>query len=77
MRHGRDRNRIEGDEKKALSHPLRLHILALHTEKTVSSLEAEDVAAGLEALGLKVTNLGQVAYHVVRLTEAELLASAG
>lgn len=73
---GRDRGRIEPDQAQALSHPVRMSILALFTKDTTRSLAAVDLLADLvaedpEAFG--DYNAGQILYHRARLQDARLL----
>lgn len=71
-----DRNRIAAEQTRALSHPVRLGIMALFTRETTRSLLAEDLRADLatedpETFG--EFDAGQIRYHRARLQDAELL----
>ena len=70
--HGRSRGRIEPDQTQALSHPVRLRILELFTRDRGRSLAAELLAEDL-APDFPKLRIAQVAYHVARLKDAQLL----
>lgn len=69
---GRDRGRIEVDRTRALAHPMRRRILELFTRNTDRPLAAESFAADLAADFPKV-KVGQIAYHVAVLKDAQLI----
>jgi hypothetical protein len=74
--HGRDRDRIETDQTKALSHPVRIGILGLFTRDTDRSLAAADLLADLieeDPAAFGRLDAGQVLYHRARLQDAELI----
>lgn len=73
---GRNRGRIETDQQKALSHPVRSAIFSLFTQKTDRSLDAADLRAALIAEDPDTFGdfrVGQVLYHRARLQDAQLL----
>lgn len=72
MLFGRDRGRLEPDQRQALDHPIRLRILELFTKDTDRPMTAESLAADLMTTFPKV-KVGQVAYHVAVLKDAHLL----
>ena len=74
MWHGR--GRIRTDLTQVLDHPMRLRILELHRSDKGRSLAADELATDLEALGEEVESVGQVAYHLARLTDVDLLPLA-
>lgn len=74
--HGRNRGRIEPDQTQALSHPVRIGILALFARDKDRSLAAADLRAALVAEDPDAFgdyNVGQILYHRARLQDAELL----
>lgn len=75
---GRDRHRLETDQKQALNHPVRIAILDLFTKDRQRPLDAESLLSDLllkdpEKFGKY--DLAQIAYHRARLQDAELLPS--
>jgi hypothetical protein len=63
-------------QTQALSHPVRLGILALFTRNTDRSLAADDLLADLidaDADAFGEFDAGQIFYHRVLLQDAELL----
>lgn len=74
--YGHNRGGIEPDQTQALSHPVRISILALFTRNTGRSLAADDLRAALVAEDSDAFgdyDVGQVLYHRARLQDAELL----
>lgn len=72
----RDRNRIEADQTRVLSHPVRLSIMGLYTKDEDRSLRADGLLADLmaedpDAFG--ELSEGQILYHRARLQDAQLL----
>lgn len=78
MLFGRDRKRLRADQAQALAHPIRLRILELHTKDTRRPITTDGLAAELAASGgeFRYVTVGQVAYHVARLRDAELLPAS-
>ena len=73
---GRNRGRIEPDLTEAISHPVRISILALFTRDTDRSLAAGDLLADLIAEDPRAFgkyDTGQILYHRARLQHVELL----
>jgi hypothetical protein len=71
---GRDRGRIETDQKRALAHPVRFRIWSLFTEDTDRPLTAGALHADLiEERKFRDVTVSQVNYHVARLKDAQLL----
>jgi DNA-binding transcriptional ArsR family regulator len=72
-----DRHRIENDQTRATAHPARVKIMELIAKVPGHTLEAEPLAEALTttfpALNPDYTRPPQVAYHVARLRDAELL----
>jgi hypothetical protein len=71
---GRDRGRIETDQKRALAHPIRFRIWSLFTDDEHRPLTAGALHADLirEDEFCEVT-VSQVNYHVAVLKDAQLL----
>jgi hypothetical protein len=76
-RYGRDRGRIEADQTKAKSHPIRKKILALFTRDTLRPLDCDLLSADLLAEYPDVkpdeAEPGQINYHLAVLKDAQLL----
>ncbi|HEY5943026.1 MAG TPA: hypothetical protein VIT89_09220 [Solirubrobacterales bacterium] len=73
---GRDRGRIEADQARVLSHPVRVGILTLFTKDRSRSLAAADLLEDLVAEdpdSFGEFDAGQVLYHRARLQDAKLL----
>lgn len=71
---GRNRGRIENDQKHALAHPVRFRIWSLFTGDTDRPLTADALHADLaEENEFRDVTVSQVNYHVVRLKDAQLL----
>ncbi|HST68118.1 MAG TPA: hypothetical protein VLI94_00490 [Solirubrobacterales bacterium] len=71
---GRDRRGIETDQKRALAHPVRLHIWFLFTRDTDRPLTAAALHADLaKERKFGAVTVSQVNYHVARLKDAQLL----
>jgi hypothetical protein len=76
---GRDRGRIETDLTQALSHPVRLGILALFTTDTLRSLAAEDLLSDLIEVDrdrFDRYSAGQILYHRARLQDVHLIPAS-
>lgn len=76
--HGRNRGRIEPDQTQALSHPVRIGILALVARDRKRSLAAADLLADLVAedpSAFADFDVGQILYHRARLQDARLLSA--
>lgn len=72
MLFGRDRGRLEADQRQALDHPVRLRIVELYTKDEGRSMAADVLASDLMTFFPKV-KVRQVAYHVAVLRDAQLL----
>ena len=71
---GRDRGRIETDQKRALAHPVRFRIWSLFSEDTDRPLTSAALHADLiEERKFRDLTVSQVDYHVARLKDAQLL----
>ena len=71
---GRDRGRIEVDQKRALAHPLRFRIWSLYTKDEDRPLTAGALHADLAKEDeFRDVTVSQVNYHVARLKDAQLL----
>lgn len=65
------RRNLEGRQRQAREHPLRVQILALHRQDNDRSLAAVDLLPLLDSQD--ELSIAQVAYHVSVLREVELL----
>jgi hypothetical protein len=71
---GRDRGRIETDQKRALEHPTRFRIWSLFTGDTDRPLTTAALHAELtKEREFRDVTVGQVNYHVAVLKDAQLL----
>lgn len=71
---GRDRGRIEADQKRALAHPLRFRIWSLSMADTDRPLAATALHADLVKEGeFRDLSASQVHYHLARLQDVGLL----
>lgn len=68
-------NETSFKQMQALSHPLRVAIMALFTRETKRSLQAEALAADL-ATDFPDVKVKQVWYHVAVLRDADLIPAA-
>jgi hypothetical protein len=70
----RDRDRLAGDQVHALSHPLRLRILEMHTRMKSRPLSLETLTAALaQTPEYGDVRLAEVKYHRDTLLDADLL----
>jgi hypothetical protein len=70
----RDRRHIETARRRALAHPVRLHIWALVTSDTDNPLTTKALHADLiKERKFRSVTVTQVNYHVARLKDAQLL----
>jgi hypothetical protein len=71
---GRDRGRIEADQKHALAHPVRFRIWSLFTLEKDRLLTARALHPDLTKEDeFRDVTVSQVNYHVARLKDAQLL----
>jgi hypothetical protein len=71
---GGDQGRIEVDQTRALAHPLRFRIWSMFREEPDRLLSAAELHADLNrADEFCDMSVSQVAYHVARLRDAQLI----
>ena len=71
---GRDRGRIETDQKRALAHPIRFRIWSLSTAAPDRPLAAGALHACLiEEDEFRDVTVSQINYHLARLKDARLI----
>lgn len=73
---GRDRSRIEADQKQALEHEVRIAILDLFTKDRRRPLDAKSLLSDLllaDPEKFRQYKPAQIAYHRARLQNAQLL----
>lgn len=74
-RHNRKgRQRLEVEQTRVLSHPLRLRLLEMHTREPRRSFSVEALASALaQTREYRDVTAAMVSYHLSRLRDAQLL----